>query len=63
MKLIIWPGLAMQKLTTREPTLDMLEVAIHALAPVLAADGLELPATEADAPSMATPQPGLATSS
>ena len=43
MKLIILPGLAMQSLTTREPTLDMLEVAIHALAPVLAADGLSLP--------------------
>ena len=43
MKLIIWPGLAMQKLTTREPSLDMLEVAIHALAPVLVADGLETP--------------------
>ncbi len=43
MKWLIWPGLAVQGLTTREPTLDMLEVAIHALTPVLVADGLELP--------------------
>ncbi len=43
MRLIIWPGLAVQGLTTREPSLDMLEVAIHALTPVLAADGLEIP--------------------
>jgi uncharacterized protein YqhQ len=43
MKWVIGPGLAMQKLTTREPTLEMLEVAIQALAPVLAADGLNLP--------------------
>ena len=46
MKAIIWPGLAVQGLTTREPTLDMLEVAIHALAPVLAADGLDVPVPE-----------------
>ncbi len=43
MRAVIWPGLAMQSLTTREPTLDMLEVAIHALIPVLVADGLETP--------------------
>ncbi len=43
MKWLIWPGLAVQGLTTREPTLDMLEVAIHALTPVLVADGLEVP--------------------
>ena len=42
MRALIAPGLAMQKLTTREPDLAMLEVAIAALHPVLAADGLEL---------------------
>ena len=41
MRALIAPGLAMQKLTTREPDLTMLEVAIAALHPVLAADGLE----------------------
>lgn len=42
MRALIAPGLAMQKLTTREPDLTMLEVAIAALHPVLAADGLEV---------------------
>jgi uncharacterized protein YqhQ len=39
-KLLIAPGLALQKLTTREPDLNMLECAIAALTPVLAADGV-----------------------
>lgn len=42
MRALIAPGLAMQKLTTREPDLTMLEVAIAALHPVLASDGLEV---------------------
>lgn len=48
MRGLIAPGLAMQKLTTREPELDMLEVSIAALLPVLAADGLEAPVPTAD---------------
>jgi len=61
MKAIIAPGLAMQKLTTRQPSLDMLEVAIHALAPVLAADGYDLLMPEAtpQTPSV-SPAPALA---
>ena len=39
----IVPGLMLQRLTTREPDLDMLEVAIAALVPVLIADGQEIP--------------------
>ena len=42
LRLAIRPGLALQSLTTREPDLAMLEVAITALKPVLAADGIEL---------------------
>ncbi len=38
--LLIAPGLALQRLTTREPDLAMLECAICALQPVLAADGI-----------------------
>ena len=34
----LMPGLALQRMTTREPDDDMLEVAISALRPVLAAD-------------------------
>lgn len=42
MRLAVEPGLALQGLTTREPDLSMLEVAIRALKPVLAADGIEI---------------------
>jgi len=37
---VLYPSLALQRLTTNEPTLDMLEVAIAALKRVLAAEGL-----------------------
>lgn len=40
MRLLIAPGLALQKLTTREPDDGMIEAAIAALEPVLAADGI-----------------------
>lgn len=44
---LITPGLLLQRLTTREPDLLMLEAAIAALRPVLAADGIELAAASA----------------
>jgi uncharacterized protein YqhQ len=40
MRALITPGLWLQKLTTREPDNDMVECAIAALEPVLAADGI-----------------------
>ncbi len=40
MRAFIAPGLALQKLTTREPDDGMVACAIHALEPVLAADGV-----------------------
>jgi uncharacterized protein YqhQ len=39
---MITPGLLLQRLTTREPDRNMLECAIAALKPVLAADGIEV---------------------
>ncbi len=39
-KILIAPGLGLQRLTTREPDESMLECAIAALLPVLAADGV-----------------------
>jgi uncharacterized protein YqhQ len=39
-RVLIAPGLALQRLTTREPDETMLECAIAALKPVLAADGI-----------------------
>ncbi len=56
-RLLITPGLALQKLTTREPDLAMLEVAIAALQPVLIADGLEPVVTAA---SLSSASPGVA---
>lgn len=57
MRLLIAPGLALQKLTTREPEDGMVACAIAALQPVLAADGL--PAT-APAVETLTPAPEAA---
>ena len=60
MRALIAPGLALQKLTTREPDDSMLECAIAALKPVLAADGLALPSSSVDKalnPSAAVPAP------
>jgi uncharacterized protein YqhQ len=42
-RLLLIPGLAMQKLSTREPDDEMLEVAIAALKRVLVEDGLAIP--------------------
>jgi uncharacterized protein YqhQ len=50
MRLIIAPGLQLQKLTTREPDDAMIETAIAALQPVLAADGIRQ-----GAPAIVTP--------
>ncbi|MBN1313054.1 MAG: DUF1385 domain-containing protein [Anaerolineae bacterium] len=44
---LVVPQLALQKLTTREPSLDMLEVSIAALQRVLAAEKLPVAAVEA----------------
>jgi uncharacterized protein YqhQ len=56
-RILIAPGLAMQKLTTREPEDAMVEVAIHALKRVLKEDGLQVPSggpsTEAQLPAAA----------
>ena len=53
-RLLIVPGLSLQRLTTRQPDTAMIECAIAALRPVLAADGIEL-AVSADA----TPAPSV----
>jgi uncharacterized protein YqhQ len=51
-RLLIVPGLSLQRLTTREPDEAMIACAIAALTPVLASDGIELPA-----PAEAVPSP------
>ena len=49
MRALITPGLWLQKLTTREPEDSMVECAIAALRPVLAADGIVSPINSAQA--------------
>jgi uncharacterized protein YqhQ len=39
LKLVLAPGLWLQRLTTREPTLDQIEVSIRALREVLRLEG------------------------
>jgi uncharacterized protein YqhQ len=43
-KAIMYPGILVQKITTRQPTDDMIEVAIVSMEQALQADGAELPA-------------------
>ncbi|MHB1317269.1 MAG: DUF1385 domain-containing protein [Anaerolineae bacterium] len=58
-RIIMAPGLALQQLTTREPSADMLEVAIASLKAVLAAEGLA-PAAESAPADATVPEAGLA---
>ncbi len=46
-RMVVLPGLALQRITTKEPSDDQLEVAIHALKQALELDGIK--AREADA--------------
>jgi len=38
-RVVLWPGLKLQRLTTREPSVEQVEVAIVALIEVLRVDG------------------------
>ena len=62
-KVLLYPGLLVQKITTKQPTDDMIEVAIVSMEEALVADGEAIPADSADflrrpmdlAPAPATP--------
>jgi uncharacterized protein YqhQ len=43
-RVIMWPGILVQRITTKQPTDDMIEVAIVAMEETLRADGAEIPA-------------------
>ena len=43
-RVIMWPGILVQKITTRQPTDDMIEVAIVSMQEALSADGETIPA-------------------
>jgi len=57
---LMTPGLALQKLTTREPSLDQLEIAITSLRAVMTAE--QIAEVDARVPTLVpTPQPALTT--
>jgi uncharacterized protein YqhQ len=57
---IMWPGILVQMLTTRQPTDDMIEVAIVSMEQALEADGEPLPAGSGTLPREPLPPPGAA---
>jgi len=57
---IMWPGILVQMITTRQPTDDMIEVAIVSMEQALLADGEPLPEGGLDLERFPLPPPGLA---
>jgi uncharacterized protein YqhQ len=59
-KAIMWPGILVQMITTKQPTPDMIEVAIVSMEEALKADGQALPAGAGTLPRdvLQLPQPG-----
>jgi uncharacterized protein YqhQ len=59
-KVIMWPGILVQMITTKQPTPDMIEVAIVSMEEALKADGQALPAGAGTLPRdvLQLPQPG-----
>ena len=55
---IMWPGILVQMITTRQPTDDMIEVAIVSMEQALEADGESLPAGSGTLPREPLPPPG-----
>ena len=58
-RVLMRPGLALQSLTTREPTLDQVEVAIASLRAVLTAEQLAEVEGRSRAPVGVTPRPAF----
>jgi uncharacterized protein YqhQ len=59
---IMYPGILVQKITTRQPTVDMIEVAIVSMEQALVADGEALPKGSGTLPrdTLVMPRPGKA---
>lgn len=60
-KVLLYPGLLVQKITTKQPTDDMIEVAIVSMEQALIADGESVPAGSTDfegRPMRLEPAPG-----
>src|SRR3954470_23472563 len=61
-RVIMWPGILVQKITTRQPTDDMIEVAVAAMEETLRADGEAIPPGSLDIPRDPMPEPGATAS-
>jgi uncharacterized protein YqhQ len=57
-RVIMWPGILVQMITTKQPTDDMIEVAIVSLEEAIKADGDAVPEGGLDLPRDPMPQPG-----
>ena len=57
-KVIMWPGILVQTITTKQPTDDMIEVAIVAMEETLRADGEQVPPDGLDFARDLMPEPG-----
>jgi uncharacterized protein YqhQ len=57
-RVVMWPGILVQKITTKQPTDDMIEVAIVAVEEALRADGESVPAGGLDLARDPFPTPG-----
>ena len=57
-KVVMWPGILVQMITTKQPTDDMIEVAIVSIEEALRADGEAIPDGGLDLTRDAMPQPG-----
>ena len=54
----MWPGILVQMITTKQPTDDMIEVAIVAMEEAILADGSEVPAGSLELARDPMPLPG-----
>src|SRR4051794_31296563 len=57
-RVVMWPGILVQKITTKQPTEDMIEVAIVAIEETLRADGESVPPGGLELPRDPMPEPG-----
>jgi uncharacterized protein YqhQ len=57
-RVIMWPGILVQMITTKQPTDDMIEVAVVAMEEALRADGEAVPADGLELPRYPMPAPG-----
>ena len=57
-KVVMWPGILVQKITTKQPTDDMIEVAIVSLEEAIKADGEAVPEGGMDYTRSPMPKPG-----